>query len=100
MQNLRVLSVDTLAAFSSHISPQDYLGCQCHWRTKILTPFISYLLAPLGEDGVRVLMDQPQQGMGPERRWGAAETGRRRAQIQSKDSCSCQEAGMGLLPEK
>lgn len=57
MQSLRLLSVDTLAAFSSHISPQDYLVCQCHRRTKILIPFISYLLAPLGEGRVGVLMD-------------------------------------------
>lgn len=74
---LRLLSVGTLAAFSSHISPQDYLVCPFHRRTKILTPFISYLLAPLGEDGVGVLIDRHQQGMGPERRLGAAEMGRR-----------------------
>lgn len=71
------MSVCKLAAFLSHISPQDYLVCPCHRRTEILTPFISYLLAPLGEDGVGVLMEPHQWGMGPERRFGAAEMGRR-----------------------
>lgn len=58
-----------LKAFSSHISPQDYLVCQCHRRTKIL--ILSSLSAgSLGEGRVGVLMDWHQQGMGPERRLG------------------------------